>query len=343
MVERASGLRLVGAPPKGEHALDVRGLSVTYGARGGRRRGPVHAVTGVDLHVDRGETVGLVGESGCGKSTLARALLGLEPAEGEIRLGGEVLPARRTAHHARRLAIVFQDPYASLNPRMSVATMLGEMVRVHGLRPRDQVDARVRELVTLVGLPERAMHVRPAALSGGQRQRVAIARALALEPEVLVADEPTTALDVSVQAVILELFARLRDELGLGLLIITHNLAVVGAICDRVAVMYLGRIIETAPAATLLAAPAHPYTKRLVAAVPRLDERGRAPLAALAGDPPDPAAIPPGCAFHPRCPLATERCAAERPELAAGPDGELRRAACHYAWSVSAASPDAAL
>jgi oligopeptide transport system ATP-binding protein len=313
----------------GEPLLDARSMSVTYRRRGARG-GEVRAVTDVDLQLARGETLGLVGESGCGKSTLARALLGLEPASGEVRLDGRLLPSRRPRADARRMAIVFQDPYASLNPRMSVAAMLGEMVRAHGLRPRDQVQRRVRELVELVGLPERAMRVRPAALSGGQRQRVAIARALALEPEVLIADEPTTALDVSVQAVILELFARLRDELGLGLLLITHNLAVVGAICDRVAVMYLGRIIETAPAAELLAAPGHPYTKRLVAAVPRLDERGRTPLAALGGDPPDPASIPSGCAFHPRCPQASELCRSTRPEPVPGPDG--RWAACHYAW-----------
>jgi oligopeptide/dipeptide ABC transporter ATP-binding protein len=324
-----------------EPLLDIRSVGVTYRRRGvrgvrGGRGGDVRAVTDVDLQLGRGETLGLVGESGCGKSTLARALLGLEPASGEIRLSGELLPARRPRADARRMAIVFQDPYASLNPRMSVAAMLGEMVRVHGLRPRDQVPGRVRELVKLVGLPERAMHVRPAALSGGQRQRVAIARALALEPEVLIADEPTTALDVSVQAVILELFARLRDELGLGLLLITHNLAVVGAICDRVAVMYLGRIIEIAPAAELLAAPAHPYTRRLVAAVPRLDEHGRASLAALGGDPPDPAAVPSGCAFHPRCPQATELCRSSRPELVSGP-GE-RWAACHYAWGEAQAA-----
>ena len=320
-----------------EALLDARAISVAYRRRGSRRA-DVHAVTSVSLQVQRGETVGLVGESGCGKTTFAKALLGLEPSSGELVLDGETLPENRTREQARRIQIVFQDPYASLNPRISVRSMIAEMVRVHRLRPRDQVDARVRELIGLVGLPPRALDVRPAALSGGQRQRVAIARALALEPDVLIADEPTTALDVSVQAVILELFARLREQLGLGLLLITHNLAVVSAICDRVAVMYLGRIIEEAPTTTLLSNPRHPYTRRLVAAVPRLGACGRAPLAARAGDPPDPANLPTGCAFHPRCPEATGHCAIVRPELTVGTtasngqNAPSHLAACHYAW-----------
>jgi oligopeptide transport system ATP-binding protein len=332
-----------------EQLLDVRSVSVTYGRRGGRRD-PIRAVTDVDLHLERGETLGLVGESGCGKSTLARALLGLEPATGEIWLDGLPLPPTRSPAQARRVAIVFQDPYASLNPRMSVGAMLAEMVRVHRLRPREEIGARVRELLSLVGLPERALQVRPAALSGGQRQRVAIARALALEPEVLIADEPTTSLDVSIQAVILELFAQLGKDLGLGLLLITHNLAVVGAICDRVAVMYLGRIIEVGTTEAVLTDPRHPYTRRLVAAVPRLSVQKRAPLAALAGDPPSPAKIPSGCPFHPRCADATDHCRVVRPELLASPahtaeavrttgpappapaSAGPHRAACHYAW-----------
>ena len=317
--------------------LEARRVSVVYGAHG-PRRGPVRAVNEVSLRVDRGETVGLVGESGCGKSTLARALVGLEPFSGEVLLDGAALPTRRTREQARRIQIVFQDPYASLNPRMSVRSMLAEMLRVHRLVPRERIETRVRELVDLVGLPARTAEARPAALSGGQRQRVAIARALALEPEVLIADEPTTALDVSVQAVILELFAQLRERLGLGLLLITHNLAVVSAICERTAVMYLGRIVEEAPTPGLLADPRHPYTRRLVAAVPRIGVHGRAPLAALAGDPPDPAHLPPGCSFHPRCPEATEHCTVVRPDLTVGTtafNGQgagSHQAACHYAW-----------
>ena len=321
--------------------LEIQRLSVTFGGRGARR-GYVHAVNDVSLRLDRGETLGLVGESGCGKTTLAKALVGLQPFSGEVRLEGTALPARRSREQARRVQIVFQDPYASLNPRMSVRTMLAEMLHVHRLVAREQIGARVRELVDLVGLPARALDVRPAALSGGQRQRVAIARALALEPEVLVADEPTTALDVSVQAVILELFADLRERLGLGLLLITHNLAVVSAICDRTAVMYLGRIVEEAPTPTLLADPRHPYSQRLVAAVPRIGRPGRARLAALAGDPPDPANLPSGCSFHPRCPEATEHCAVVRPELTVGTTASNGQgagshlAACHYAWQSAA-------
>ena len=320
-----------------EPLLEVRGVSVTYQGRG-RMRQPIRAVNGVDLALRPGETLGLVGESGCGKTTLARALLGLEPCDGQVVLDGKPLPERRAREDARRIQIVFQDPYASLNPRMSVRSMLAEMIRVHRLRPRDQIDQRVRELVDVVGLPDRSLEVRPAALSGGQRQRVAIARALALEPSVLIADEPTTALDVSVQAVILDLFAQLRQQLGLGLLLITHNLAVVSAISDRIAVMYLGRIVEQASTAQLLADPRHPYTRRLVSAVPRLGTHARARIVALAGDPPDPANLPSGCSFHPRCPEATEHCAVVRPELTIGTAGSNGQsaaphlAACHYAW-----------
>jgi ABC-type microcin C transport system duplicated ATPase subunit YejF len=248
--------------------LSVRGLRVTY--RGHGRR-VVDAVRDVSLDLHSGEALGLVGESGCGKSSLARALVGLEPAGGEIRLRGEVLPARRNREQARRIQIVFQDPYSSLNPRMTIRHCLEEMLAVHRLRPRPQIPGRAEELAGLVGLPPRALDTRPAALSGGQRQRVAIARALALEPDVLVADEPTTALDVSVQAVILELFASLRQRLGVGLLLITHNLAVVAATADRIAVMNAGRIVERAGTADLLSRPSHPYTQRLLAAIPRLD------------------------------------------------------------------------
>jgi oligopeptide/dipeptide ABC transporter ATP-binding protein len=315
--------------------LEIRDLSVTYQSRS-RRSPAVRAVSQVTLAMARGEVLGLVGESGCGKSSLARALVGLEPATGHIVLDGQPLPPRRTREQARRVQIVFQDPYASLNPRMTVRHTVSEMLRVHRLRPPAQVTDRARELLELVGLPARVFDARPAALSGGQRQRVAIARALALEPDVLVADEPTTALDVSVQAVILELFARLRDDLGLAVLLITHNLAVVSAMCDRIAVMYLGRIIEQGPARALLADPRHPYTRRLLAAVPRMGSAPAGRPAALPGDPPGPAQIPSGCAFHPRCPQATARCSAVAPLLAAAPAGvngaAVHLAACHYAW-----------
>ena len=317
--------------------LEVRNLSVTYPARA--RRGPaMNAVCQVSLQLARSEVLGLVGESGCGKSSLARALVGLEPATGEIVLDGRPLPARRTRDQARRVQIVFQDPYASLNPRLTVRHAVEEMLRVHRLRPAAQVPGRASELLHLVGLPSQVFDARPAALSGGQRQRVAIARALALEPDVLVADEPTTALDVSVQAVILGLFARLRDDLGLALLLITHNLAVVSAMCDRIAVMYLGQIIEQAPARVLLADPRHPYTRRLLAAVPRLGPGHAARPAALRGDPPGLVQVPSGCVFHPRCPEATAHCSATAPMLTYGPAGPddsgdaAHLAACHYAW-----------
>jgi oligopeptide/dipeptide ABC transporter ATP-binding protein len=327
--------------------LEVRNLSVSYRARSRRRPG-VTAVSEVSLELARGEVLGLVGESGCGKTSLARALVGLERADGEIILDGQRLPPRRTRDQARRVQIVFQDPYASLNPKMTIRHAVEEMLRVHRLRPPGRIGARAGELLGLVGLPPSAFDARPAALSGGQRQRVAIARALALEPDVLVADEPTTALDVSVQAVILELFARLRDEFGLAMLLITHNLAVVSAMCDRIAVMYLGRIIEQAPARDLLAGPRHPYTQRLLAAVPQLTPVSRSrraeatrageATAALPGDPPSLAQIPSGCVFHPRCAMATPHCSAVAPALTAAPIGPNgsgaagHLAACHYAW-----------
>ncbi|MGA9115035.1 MAG: ABC transporter ATP-binding protein [Candidatus Dormiibacterota bacterium] len=318
-----------------EAALDVQDLTVVYPAQG-RTRHPVRAVTGVSLSLQPGETLGLVGESGCGKSTLARALVGLERSTGDISLGGDHLLARRTPEQARRIQIIFQDPYASLNPRLSVRSTLEEMVRVHRLRPRREIPHRVGELVALVGLPPASLEARPAALSGGQRQRVAIARALALQPDVLVADEPTTSLDVSVQAVILDLFAQVRDQLGLALLLITHNVGVVSAVCDRVAVMYLGRIVELAPTVALLNDPRHPYTRRLLAAVPRLGAPAGV-RAALQGDPPDPSQVPGGCPFHPRCPDATDHCATARPELSVGQLGANgaapHLAACHYAWA----------
>jgi oligopeptide/dipeptide ABC transporter ATP-binding protein len=307
----------------------------------------LRAVDGVDLTIERGEALALVGESGSGKSTLARALTGLEPLDkGEIRLDGKVLPKHRSRADTRRVQMVFQDPYSSLNPRLTVAGILHELLRVHKVVPRAEVDSFSRELIGLVGLTEDALAAYPRQFSGGQRQRVAIARALALRPELLVADEPVSALDVSVQATILNLLQDLRATLGLTLLLISHNLAVVRHLCDRVAVMYLGRIIEVAPTAELFASPAHPYTRGLLAAIPRMTPGSEEGAPAVTGDPPSPLRIPAGCRFRTRCPIAQERCAIEDPVLTAAPGRPGHLAACHFAYGfapepAAAASTDA--
>src|SRR5947209_6032210 len=305
----------------------------------GRKQERLHAVDGVDLQVFPGEALGLVGESGSGKSTLARALVGLQPlSRGEIRFEGEVLPAKRTRAQRRRMQIVFQDPYSSLNPRMTVRQVLAELLRVHKVTPPERVEERCLELLDLVGLRPDALNAYPRQFSGGQRQRVAIARALALEPDVLVADEPVSALDVSVQATVLNLLAELRDRLGLTVLLIAHNMAVVRHVCDRVAVMYLGRIVETAAADELFADTRHPYTQGLLQAVPRLVPGRASEAAAVVGDPPSPIRIPSGCRFHPRCPIAAEPlCSDDDPPLAPGADRPAHAAACHFAWRAAPA------
>jgi oligopeptide/dipeptide ABC transporter ATP-binding protein len=229
--------------------------------------------------------------------------------------------------------MVFQDPYSSLNPRMTVGQTLRELLRVNRMVPRDRVDARCRELLDLVGLGPHALDGYPHQFSGGQRQRVSIARALALEPDLLVADEPVSALDVSVQATVLNLLAELRTRLGLTLLFIAHNLAVVRHVCDRVAVMYLGRIVEVAPADAVFADARHPYTQGLLRAIPRLVPGRKSEAIAVAGDPPSPIRIPSGCRFHPRCPLAQDVCHTVDPDLFPGPDRPEHRAACHFAWT----------
>jgi peptide/nickel transport system ATP-binding protein len=326
-----------------ETLLEVRGLKMVFPLRGGlgrrlRREPPavLRAVDGVDLEVGKGELVGLVGESGCGKSTLGRCIVGLyTPTSGEVRYRGVELPAARDRAARRRMQMVFQDPYSSLNPRMTVRQTLRELLRVHSVVPQATVDARCRELLDVVGLSPRSLDAYPRQFSGGQRQRVSIARALALEPELLVADEPVSALDVSVQATVLNLLEELRQRLGLSILLIAHNMAVVRHVCDRVAVMYLGRIVETAATDAVFSNPRHPYTQGLLRAVPRL-VRGRAPTApAVVGDPPSPVDLPSGCRFHPRCPIAqVPLCHEQDPELAAGPNLGGHLAACHFAWTV---------
>jgi peptide/nickel transport system ATP-binding protein len=322
----------------GTPLLEVRGLAMHFPLNDSLlhrvRKLPVEvlrAVDGVDLTVARGEALGLVGESGCGKSTLGRCIVGLyEPTQGEVRVEGQVLPAKRTAADRRRVQMIFQDPYSSLNPRMTVRQAIAELLRVHDLVPRAGVDARCRELLDLVGLPPSALDAFPRQFSGGQRQRISIARALALEPEILIADEPVSALDVSVQATVLNLLADLRRRLGLTMLFIAHNMAVVRHVCDRVAVMYLGRIVELASGEELFANARHPYTQALLRAVPRLAPGHATERDAVVGDPPSPVNLPPGCRFNPRCPRAADICRVDDPPLERRGD---HSAACHFAWS----------
>ncbi|MGE5134407.1 MAG: ABC transporter ATP-binding protein [Gemmatimonadota bacterium] len=309
-------------------------------ARLQHRERELRAVDGVDLEIQRGEALALVGESGSGKSTLALALAGLRPASGKITFGGRLLPARRSRADQRRIQLVFQDPYSSLNPRLTVGGMLRELVRVHQVVPRDQAEGYCRDLVTQVGLDPGALHAYPRQFSGGQRQRVAVARALALRPDLLIADEPVSALDVSVQATILNLLQELRAELGLTLLLISHNLAVVRHLCDRVAVMYLGRIVEVAPTEQLFTAPRHPYTRALLAAIPRLTSSlDDAEPPAIAGDPPSPLRIPAGCRFRTRCPIAQPRCEHDDPVLAGSAADPGHQAACHFAFGLVPDNP----
>jgi oligopeptide/dipeptide ABC transporter ATP-binding protein len=284
--------------------------------RGERLR--LRAVDGVSIVIERGQTLGIVGESGCGKSTLARLLVRLEqPTSGEILYRGQdlALSERRLRSYRRALQIVFQDPYSTLNPRMKVGSILSEAVRVHKMRPADQVPARVAELLELVELPATIASRYPAHLSGGQRQRAGIARALAVEPDLIVADEPVSALDVSVQAQILNLINDLKTVLGVSWVFIGHNLASVRQVADRIAVMYLGRIVEQGPASIVLSSPLHPYTQALLEAVPHPDPAIELQRPVLTGDPPSPIHLPAGCRFASRCPAARSFCRGREPSL----------------------------
>ena len=314
--------------------LSLRGVTKSF--RAGRRLGRrvrLVAAADVDLEVEPGATLGLVGESGCGKSTVARLALRLiEPDAGEIEFGGRDLrKLSRGEMRAmrRRMQIVFQDPFASLNPRMTVGETIGEGLRVHALAHGAELERRVAELLEIVGLAPELASRYPHEFSGGQRQRIGIARALALEPQLVVADEPVSSLDVSIQAQILNLLLELQKRFRLAYLFISHDLRVVRHLSRRVAVMYLGRIVERAPAERLYARPQHPYSEALLSAVP-VPEPGRAHgRIVLTGDVPSPIAPPSGCPFHPRCPKAIERCSVERPALREVAPSHF--SACHLA------------
>ena len=298
----------------------------------GRPADAVRAVDGVSLALERGRTLGLVGESGCGKSTLGRCLLRLhEPDAGEVWFDGvdlARLPEARLVPYRKRIQVVFQDPYASLNPRQRVGRTLAEVLQVHGLGTSTGRRRRVEELLVQVGLQPADAQKYPGEFSGGQRQRIGIARALAVEPELLIADEPLSALDVSIQAQILQLLRELRASLGLTMIFISHDLRVVRYLSDEVAVMYLGRIVERAPTRLLFTHPRHPYTAALLAAVPEVGGSRRETVP-IEGEPPSAVRVPPGCRFHPRCPWRVERCRRESPALVELAPAHV--AACHVA------------
>ncbi len=305
---------------------------VSSGGRFGAAKNIVRAVNEVSFTLERGGSMGLVGESGCGKSTVARTLLRLiEPDSGSIVFDGIDLRRASAAQMRtlrRRIQIVFQDPYASLNPRRTIRQTLAEPLRVHGRGNSRSIADKVVETLLDVGLPVDALERYPHEFSGGQRQRIGIARALVLDPELIIADEPVSALDVSVQAQILHLLARLRKERGLSFVFVSHDLGVVRQFCDTVSVMYLGRIVENGPTRPLLDTPAHPYSRVLRDASPVPDPGARIRLSKIEGEIPSPTRLPSGCAFHPRCPRAAGPCMKEVPKLEAIASG--RQAACYF-------------
>ncbi|GAA5232795.1 ATP-binding cassette domain-containing protein [Verticiella sediminum] len=319
--------------PRRDRILDVRGLRVDYPVAGGRT---VRAVDGIDFAIDRGQTLALVGESGCGKSSVARAVMRLEtPSAGEIRLEGTDLASLNAAAlkaRRHRFQMIFQDPISSLNPRRRVRDILAAPLRVNG-RLDAQAPARIAAALEQVGIdPAGALERYPHEFSGGQCQRISIARALILEPTLLVCDEPVSALDVSVRAQVLNVLNELRASLGLAMLFISHDLAVVRNVADRLAVMYLGAICEAGPADTVFASPAHPYTVALMSAVPQAEPGRTTQRIPLTGEMPSPIDLPSGCRFRSRCPAAQERCAHEAPaprELAAG-----HVVACHFPYAL---------
>ncbi|MBC01453.1 MAG: hypothetical protein CML67_18140 [Rhodobacteraceae bacterium] len=316
--------------------LKVRDLKTHFtlksgGLLGGTKK-VLKAVDGVSFDLAAGEVLGIVGESGCGKSTVGRTLTRLEDATGGTAEfdGREMLSLSKAAFRPlrREIQMIFQDPFASLNPRLTIEQTLAEPVRIHGLETtREGIRARIARTLTQVGLDPKVMNRHPHEFSGGQRQRIGIARVMIVEPKLVIADEAVSALDVSIQAQVLNLIKDLQKESGISMLFISHDLGVVRHICDRVAVMYLGRIVETAPKATLFSAPSHPYTRLLLASIPRI-RPGRIP-AEDRGEPASAAAPPPGCPFHPRCPIATDICRSERPQPVDLGNGQF--SACHHA------------
>ncbi|MBL8689989.1 MAG: ABC transporter ATP-binding protein [Rhodospirillaceae bacterium] len=310
--------------------LETRDVRCTFSVRQGlfKPKRPLHAVNGVSLTLRKGEVLGLVGESGCGKSTLARMLLGLQaPTGGEILFEGQSIGRLDRASITRKIQTVFQDPYSSLNPRKSISSIVSLPLRVHKIGNPADWQNQVERMLDMVGLPRRVYHSYPNQLSGGQRQRVAIARALIMRPEVIICDEPTSSLDVSVQAQILNLLRELRQELGLTYLLISHNLAVIDYLASRIAVMHLGRIVEEGTTDTIMRQPSHPYTKALLASVLTPEPGLGVPATDLGTSFPSPLAPPPGCTFHPRCPAAMQVCKEAAPKPRAQADGGMVE--CH--------------
>ena len=327
-----------------DEILRVRGLKKYFPIQAGflkRTVGHVKAVDDVNFHINKGETFGLVGESGCGKTTIGRTILrAIQPTDGEVlfRRDNEILDVNKLSRQELRSAwrdmqMIFQDPYSSLNPRMTVLGIISEPLMCHNVARGAELRNRVMELMELVGLDKRQLERYPHAFSGGQRQRIGIARALATNPNFIVCDEAVSALDVSVQAQILNLLMELQAKLGLSYLFISHDLGVIRHICDRLAVMYVGRIAELGPSNEIYNKPMHPYTEALLSAVPAPNPRARTDRIVLEGDVANPAKLPEGCYFHPRCRYCQERCKVEHPELRDVGNGRL--VACHYAEELN--------